>query len=278
MLRNRVYLGELAYGLDRRFVNAEAHEPIVDLPAWEAAQQPSSRRLAPARSAGSQFLLTGIARCAACRYSLQATTSSRGKRIYRCTRTHSGGICPEPARVYAEPVEQAAVEAFWALTDDLEAEGREDNSGKVALREAALQRAERALEQWASTKVQETIGDLGIYTDGLRERRTARDTAALELERVRPRTADLPDAQTLRTAWERMTAQERRELLALRFDCLALRRDRSIVVYPAGTGPTELPRRGFTRAPEQAPFPDPPDGARLLALEEAGEPAGDGDV
>ncbi len=268
LLRNRCYLGELSYGLDRRFVNPTAHEPIVDLATWQAAQGNGSRRLAPARSHDSMFVLTGIARCGACRYCLQATKTSRGKRIYRCTRTHAGGICPQPTRVAAEPVELAAVAAFWGLTRDLEAKGRPDTSGDTARLEHDLERAETALKQWASPEVQEAIGDLAVYADGLRERRETRDAAAgqVGLERNRKRVTELPDVQTLRGAWERMGTQDRRQLLGLRFDCIALYRNGRMVAYPAGTGPDDLPRRGFTQAPVLRPFSDVPDGARVLTL------------
>jgi site-specific DNA recombinase len=282
VLRNRVYLGELSYGLDRRFVNADAFEPIVDLALWTAAQQSSGvLRLAPARSAGSQFLLTGIARCSSCRYCLQGTTSSRGKRLYRCTRTHAGGICPAPVRVDAATVEAVAVAAFWTLTGELEAAGRQDDSGEAPRLAYELERAEKALAGWTSTDVQEAIGDDVLYAQGLRERRTARDQAAGKLGEAQAKSRggrDLPDLETLRAAWGRMTAQERRHLLALRFDCLALHRDGSIVAYPAGSGPDDLPRRGFKTAPVLEPFPDPPDGARTLSLEEALEEAAHGRV
>jgi DNA invertase Pin-like site-specific DNA recombinase len=275
LLRNRVYLGELSYGLDRRFVNPDAHEAIVDLATWQAAQHPNGRRLAPARSEGSEFLLTGIARCSGCGYSLQATKTSRGKRIYRCGRTHAGGICPAPVRIDAGLVEAAAVEAFWSLTRDLEAEGTKDDRGELKAIERQLERAEHALKQWTSIEVQEAIGDTSEYAAGLRERRQARDEAAAKLgsARVEPR-ATVKTTKRLRSEWQRATPQERRELLGLRLDTIALGRDRRMVVYAAGTGPTDLPRRGFKRDPSLAPFPDAPSGARVLRLETALKPAG----
>jgi DNA invertase Pin-like site-specific DNA recombinase len=272
LLKNRIYTGELAYGRDRRFVNPAAVEPIVHESLWRAAQRSGSHALAPARSAESKFLLTGILRCHACRYCMQATTTSRGKRIYRCTRTHSAGMCPKPARVGAEKIEKVATDVFWGLTENLEAEGQPDTEGDIAGLEAALERAEEALRDWASPEVQEAIGDLPQYVDGLKVRRAARDAVADELGRVRGhRPAALPAADTLRAAWGRMKPDERRRLLAVRFDCLALRRDGSVVAYPAGTGPDDLPRRGFTKAPALVSFPDPPDSARVLRLEEPPE-------
>lgn len=66
MIRNRVYLGEVAYGRDRRYINPDAHDRIVDLALWTAAQHPNGR-LAEPRSATSAWLLAGIARCSGLR-------------------------------------------------------------------------------------------------------------------------------------------------------------------------------------------------------------------
>jgi hypothetical protein len=66
--------------------------------------------------------------------------------------------------------------------------------------------------------------------------------------------------------WDRMNVKDRRELLGLRFHALALSRDRSLVVYPAGADVGDLPTRGFKQEPVLEPFPTPPSGARLLAL------------
>jgi hypothetical protein len=176
-----------------------------------------------------------------------------------------GGVCSEPARIDAETVEQAAVSAFWALTSDLEAHGREDAAGDIAVLEEELERTEAALKQCTALEVQEALGEL--WPQAIRERRAARDKAAADLGAARAAApATLPSVETLRGAWERMSVQERRELLSLRFHCLSLSRERSLVVYPAGSDVGDLPRRGFKRAPVLEPFPAPPDGARVLAL------------
>lgn len=267
LLRSHVYLGELSYGHDRRYVNAAAHEAIVDLALWQAAQHPNGTgRLATSRAA---YLLAGIIRCHACGYCLQGTTTSRRKRIYRCTRRHASGICPDPATVDADPVEKAAVEMFWRVTRDLHAQQRPGDDGSISRLEADLVRAQESLDQWMSAKVQQAVGDLPEYAVQLSERRTARDEAAAELGRARAhasRTRLTESAETLRSAWERMVTADRRELLGLRFDALALRRDRTVVVYTAGSAPPGLPRQGFRRDPQLVPFPDPPTSARVLSL------------
>jgi DNA invertase Pin-like site-specific DNA recombinase len=265
VLRNRSYLGEVRYA---KFVNVAAHEPIVDLALWQAAQHPNgTRKLAAAHS---DYLLAGIVRCAGCGYCLQGTLTSRRKPIYRCTRRRAGGVCQQPARVPAPLIEDAAVVAFWAHTADLEAQGAVvDAPDELRKRTLALERAERLLTQYNSPDVQDEVGDMAVYAAGLKLRAANRDRAADELGRARvderPALLEMSTA-TLAEAWERMSTPERRELLALRFDCLALRRDRSVIVYPVGTAPVGLPRRGFRRDPQLVPFADVPDGARVLAL------------
>jgi len=271
LLANRIYLGELSYGRDRRYVNPTSHEPIVDLATWQAAQHPNGRKLTPPRSEASTSLLSGLLRCAACRYCMQATTTSRGKRIYRCTRTHSGGVCPAPARIAADQIEAVALDAYWKLGRDYEAEGSERASDDdLSTLEEAAERSERSLLQWTSPEVQEAIGDLGEYASGLLTRRAARDHDAASLGRARAAhrsTASLPSFSTIEREWDDMSTSEQREFLGARIDCLALAREPArLVVFPEGSGPTDLPRRGFKSDPVLAPFPDAPSGVRVLAL------------
>jgi site-specific DNA recombinase len=279
LLRSRVYLGELSYGKPERpgepprYVNPSAHEPIVDLATWTAAQHPKGRRVQAPRGEG-RYLLSGLLRCQACGYVMQPTVTSRGKRIYRCTKRHAGGECPSPARVQADVVEDAAERAFWAITGDVEAQGQEEAQGSdVADLESKLERAERRLSQAMAPEVQDAAGD--AWPAMIRQRRQERDEAAEELGRARAaerKTAE-PSVETLRGAWPSLTPAERRELLATRFDALALRRDAgglSLAAFPAGTAPEGLSRRGFRRAPALRPI-DVPAGARVLPLQDARE-------
>jgi hypothetical protein len=112
--------------------------------------------------------------------------------------------------------------------------------------------------------VQEALGDL--WAEGLKERLTARDTAAAELTEARAAAPEqLPSVQTLRSAWERMNVLERRELMSKRFHAISLSRDGALVVWPAGST-VELPSRGYGQARDLGPFPAAPDGAGALAL------------
>lgn len=268
LLRSRVYLGELSYGKDRRFVNPEAHEAIVDEATWTAAQHPNGRRLQAPRGAGD-YLLTGLVRCAACGYTCQGTRTSRGKRIYRCQRRHAGGECPTPARAQAEPVEAVAERAFWQLAEDRRLVGHEDAPDLAGLEEAA-RRAERRLEQAMSPDAQDAAGD--AWPAIVRERREGHESAVRALGEARAATRSQgPDPTTLREVWPTMTIGERRGALAAMLDAVALRRAADgveLVVFPAGTAP-DLSRRGFRREPGLHPLDVPAD-ARVLSAHQLG--------
>ena len=67
MIKNRAYLGEAFHGRHR---NTDAHEAIVTLPEWQAANAVNG---GPGAIRGSSALLAGIIRCAGCRYAMRRT-------------------------------------------------------------------------------------------------------------------------------------------------------------------------------------------------------------
>jgi DNA invertase Pin-like site-specific DNA recombinase len=282
LLRNRVYLGELAYGRDvdpetgkrrPRYLNPTAHEPIVDLALWSAAQGPKAKLSKP-RSPSAAWLLSGVLRCCGCGYSMQGTTTSRGKRIYRCKRTHAGGVCPQPVRIDADLIEAEVLAAFWQNREAFEARGtreRPDDRNLLKL-QAALVKSQKRFEQWTSPAVQDEIGDTPEWAKGLRERREARDTDAKALgyaqAQVKHKADDeLPSLATLREDWDDMTTEAQRELLARVFDLVGVTVEHLIVAFESGTGPSDLPTRGFRSEPRLCPIaiPDAPDVAGTLA-------------
>jgi hypothetical protein len=267
LIANRAYLGELSYGKPPRYVNATAHEPIIDAATWQAAQKPNGT-LAPPRSEASPFSLTGIVRCAACRYALQGTRTGRRKRIYRCTRRHSGGMCPDPVRVDADAIEDTITEAFWALYGELlmQASADTDTAGITDL-EATAEASERAYVQWRDDP-EAADEDYDEYRARLRSLRKRRDGDREAVGRAKaslPDVTNMPATADLRAAWATMTAQDRRGFLGDAIKCVAISRTGEMVVYPAGSAPSDLPRRGFTKAPVLRGFDAPPDGARVLA-------------
>jgi hypothetical protein len=66
IVRNRVYLGEARAG---KIVNPDAHEPIVNLAEWQAANK--ARGVHPGRSGKGTGLLSGVLRCGGCSYAMK---------------------------------------------------------------------------------------------------------------------------------------------------------------------------------------------------------------
>lgn len=88
-LSNRLYLGEVRYGA---LVNSEAHPPLTDSETWERCQREPRMQ----RKAHSPFLLSGLVRCDACRFSMGGQTyggHDGTKPVYRCTNRS----CEAPA-------------------------------------------------------------------------------------------------------------------------------------------------------------------------------------
>ena len=114
LLANRVYLGEVAYGSDDRPLrNPRAHEPLVDAATWQSAQ----RERRPYKKRGTPYVLSGLVRCAACRYVMAGGPGgTRGQlRVYRCQGRHGGGKCPAPSMVVAERLEAWVIDQVEGL-------------------------------------------------------------------------------------------------------------------------------------------------------------------
>jgi DNA invertase Pin-like site-specific DNA recombinase len=112
---NRVYVGELSHGEN---VNPAAHDPLVDLDLWDAA---NNVRKTSQRRPETVFILAGIVRCASCGGRMVGnvvTKRENGKvwvnRYMRCRHHYRWGTCPAPARVRADDLEAVVVEVFRA--------------------------------------------------------------------------------------------------------------------------------------------------------------------
>lgn len=261
LLRNRIYLGELRYA---EHVNAESHEAIVDRATWEAAQRQVAKLTKSA--ARWPFVLTGLARCWACRYALQGTTSSHGKRIYRCTVRHAGGRCPDPCRIAADEFELVVAETFRRRILTWPAMQEVTDTTALDAAQAAVLEAEREMAGYRDdTELRDLIGR-EAWLDGLRTRRETLDRTEDELARARLATrATQPDLRFLLDELPNMTVEDQKEAMAQLIDVVALRSASSaplpadrVVVFWAGEGPADLPRRGFREKPQLRPFELPP--------------------
>lgn len=258
LVKNRAYLGEARSG---DFHLADAHEPLVEAEIWQAAQRPAG---APSPAKGTT-LLSGLLRCAGCRYCMKPTKmkTRRGERVrmYHCRGRRSAGVCERRSAVLGSVVEPWVVERFFAQIDSLGAM-RENSSSGIAKAQKRRDGAERELVAYRDESLIDVIGS-EAYLDGLRIRAAALDEAEAALARARDDAglAEIPDVATLRETWPDLTIPEQRQLLSAAIDCIFLRSvdqanvpvsDRALILW-RGEAPSSLPGPG-RRIGELTPY------------------------
>lgn len=164
-LSNRIYLGEIRYG---SLVNATAHEPLTDEKTWQRCQREAGVRLV----APEPFLLSGLIRCAGCRYAMGGAShgGSGETPIYRCSRSSRG--CPSPSVITAARIEGYAVsEALLrrqGILEQVPATGPDETMAEFADADAEVEAFVADLE------ARRLLGEAG-WQDGLRVRVAARE-------------------------------------------------------------------------------------------------------
>ncbi len=249
IIKNRVYLG-YAYRGDR--VNREAHEPIVSMAEWQAAN------LAPVRAAArgkKPNLLGGIARCAGCRYVLAPGKSRWGRTGqdvpgYRCRGTHTAGVCAEPASVNARKLE-TYVEAIWREQMAHEAVSVADDT--LALQSAAeeLAAAEEELAEFAADVTARRLLGAG-YHAALEERTTTVSNAQADLQKA---SALIASGEAIES-YNELPIADRKRILGSSIDAVIVKRaharvsiEERVTILWRGEGPEDLPRRGKDNGP-----------------------------
>lgn len=242
LVDNEAYLGVAYHG---RFRKEGAHPPLVTRDEWEAAQGKPGLR--PVRV--NEALLTGIIRCAGCRYRMKTDRGGRPRvRIYRCRGRHGAGRCPAPASVTAEIAEEYVVERFLARYGRLQVRPLEQSRDLHQAREV-LAEAEAELTAFASeTRIRKALGH-DRYVSQLEARAAAVDEAQTEVDRAQ-RAARGVGLAVMPNVWRQLEPDERRALLRAGIDAVFLRRtgnlpiaERVRVVW-AGEGEDDLPGPG----------------------------------
>jgi DNA invertase Pin-like site-specific DNA recombinase len=250
ILTNRVYLGEARSG---EFVRPGAHEPLIDEATWKLAQLREQR--VSTRTGG--LLLSGILRCAGCRYSIKTDNMTptsgewKGTRvpIYRCRGKRSSGACPAPASVMAHLIDDHVTDLFL---DHIKHAGAAASVDRTELDAATVVRDAAAAEVEAYLSVD--VGGIAGADQFQRGLQTRQDRlVAAESRLVAAHEAsDVPevDGAEIAAVWPSLDVPERREILSASVDAIFLRRapnrgrfpieDRSIVLW-RGQGPKGLP-------------------------------------
>jgi site-specific DNA recombinase len=248
IIKNRVYLGE-AYRGDA--VNADAHEAIVSLGEWQAANH------APVRAAHrskTPSLLGGIVRCAGCRYVLAPQVYGWGRtnptRAYRCRAVHSAGACPEPANIPRDALDNY-VESVWRKQMKDQALAVKQDTQTLQAAAEKLQEAEEELAAFASDITARRVLGAG-YHAALEARSTAVDRARTELQQA---TVSAPDAETIET-YDELPTEDRTRILSSSIDAVIVKRgdarapiEGRVTILWRGEGPDDLPRRGRDNGP-----------------------------
>jgi site-specific DNA recombinase len=265
LVRNRVYLGEARSGQN---VNPAAHDPIVTQAEWEAAQWQGNPTSVP-RSGDGQ-LLSGIVRCAGCRYLMKPETMKDrdGSRLalYRCRGRHAAGKCPAPATILARIVDPHVEQTFLdALGSDGPLAEMVEAGGMVSLAVEAAEDAERELDAYLEADVAKVVG-AAKFRAGVEERQRKLDTARDALAQAR-RESLLADELVALSGdfsadWPKLSTAEKRHLLSSVLDAVFIRAGRGLPVERRsllvwhGQAPGNLPRRGRRVPLESLAWPE----------------------
>jgi hypothetical protein len=216
MIRNTAYLGQASCG---KHVQVGAHPPLVS----------AVKALAPSRGNGEGALLSGLVRCAGCRY-VMSPGATRGARraenllTYHCRRNHSAGRCQESCAIKRETVEQYVEDAFLDRYAEVSIEGVVDSSDlDAARREVAEAKAD--LEAFRDNErirtALEALGD-SSFEDGIaaRAERVIAARERLTCARASAIGFALPDAVSYRA----LTVPEKRSLLRAGIGAVFVRR------------------------------------------------------
>jgi DNA invertase Pin-like site-specific DNA recombinase len=256
VIANRVYLGEVNGG--QGLVNRSAHKPLVDRALFEQAN--SVRGVVPARSGRASGLLSGLLRCAGCRYAMKASMNAgAGGLEYRCkaNRRETTERCPSPSSVSAHLIDGLVLEQFWEWIRRARATQLE-GSKAVEEAEGQLLGAEAELDAVLDTRLSEALGsDSERYLELIADRQGLVDAAKGDLIAAQRAQVALPGSDVA-DIWPDLDLHERRRLLASALDCVFVRRGRDLArrthLCWRGEAP-DLPRSGARWTPVPFDFP-----------------------
>lgn len=227
-LAERVFLGEVKSG---DYIQTDAHEPLVPLSAWLAAQHGPSF----AKQPSGDYPLSGVVRCASCDGPMTggrcgpAVQGERPRR-YKC----SSRTCAAKVSIRADILEDAVFAAYRRVlaaytedSGDITVAGRPMDLDALRI---ALDRAERRLAEAMTPDVQDAAG--AAWAGMVRERREAVDAAALALGQAEAVGADVVVTPAERLdAWDAATSAERRKAVAA-WEPITLARGRRLTIGP----------------------------------------------
>lgn len=254
---NRVYRGEASryvhQNVDGRdpIVNADAHPALVTEELWRSAQM---EPLATGRNITPGQLLSGLVRCAGCRYRMSKGKGPGGEVLYRCRNNHASGQCPEPASILVDALDRHVEAAILAELDTLaqvvpDSDERERVMEKLATAQAALEdfRKDTAARKKLGAEWHEWLDP---YLAEVR-------SAQIELDQLDGLAGIGGSEGMARDHYLALSVDDRREVLGGFLDAVIVRRsrgrgrnvdptsERSRILW-RGEAPADLPRRPLT--------------------------------
>lgn len=131
MLKNEMYIGNMVQGKygsvsyktktnhsrprNEWIVVKGTHEPIIDMTLWEKVQATLSEKTKPFGS-GTVGVFAGIARCAACGYTLRSS-QNRGRRYLSCPNRYIAKDACTGAFISADRLEQTVLHAIRTFNE-----------------------------------------------------------------------------------------------------------------------------------------------------------------
>lgn len=249
LLSNRVYLGEARSG---EFVNLEAHEPIVTEELFRLAQAVPQK----ASPRNSDSLLTGILRCAGCRYSMKPDRmkpkfEEERVRLYRCRGRRASGKCSSPSSTLARKIEPYVIDLAMERMESIVVQ-RADETVEIDAARDELDEAIFLRDNFLSLDVR----DPAAFQRELDTRQAAVDRAEAKLVSLRP--TETLDGARLPKVFPDLDVPEQRQILGSMIDAIFLRRapnrgnfpieDRVFIAW-RGEGPSDLPGPGRRNVP-----------------------------
>lgn len=249
MFRKRIYVGELSR---RGVTNKEACEPLVSEAEWQAAQ--IARKKTGPRTQ-KENLLTGIIRCAGCRYAMTPAETSVKRlsgrtyiAVYRCRREHAPGRCPSPSSITRKSIEPYVEDAFLSEMAGTRLVAAQTDT-EIAQAQDQLAHLETELATFAAdTTVREALGE-AAYHAAMQSRS---DGVSVARETLRSLSASEPILAGVET-WDSLSVDERRRILGSAIDAVFVRKgsgadDRSLIVW-AGDLEGDFPTGGKLNGP-----------------------------
>ena len=234
ILRNRAYVGEIFF---RGNHHPAPHEPLVDKDLFERAQQKLRERsedISLRRSNSSEYLLTGLIKCAHCgkRYVGASANGNGGRyRYYVCfSRQRYGKSACEGERLPADQLEEAVLEQLLGV---LEREPLVRQAIKEAFAELDAEQPRRVEE------LERIDGDLRNTEGSLDRYFRAFEEGTMPESACGPRIGELTERlRGLEARREELRAEEPAEREPLTDDDLALLQAQVREVIEGGDPPT----------------------------------------